>query len=250
VFKEITKKMLQINDSKAKIVIVTGAENPSGLGIVQYFLRQDATVIVPSARLHEITRLKTGTSNINKGKLITQLIQMPDYDRGFDIAEAIVERFGKIDIGVALFNGIASHKPLTEVHISDWQNMIDHELTSFFLSARLVLNSMKSNNEGVYINICDTGFTDRENFSPLNTIAANTKMEMSKIFAEEAQKYNVSYYHLCLKSANIIIENERINKDEHIMKHEMLAKQIMQLCQGKIESSDELFQSFTEHTLH
>jgi NADP-dependent 3-hydroxy acid dehydrogenase YdfG len=240
--------MIQVDkNSKAKIVMVTGAENPNGLGIVQYFLRQDATVIVPAARLHEITRLKSGTSNINTGKLITQLIQMPDYDRGFDIAEAIVERFGKIDIGIALFNGIASHKPLTEVHISDWQNMVDHEITPFFLSARLVLNSMKSNNEGVYISICDTGFKDMENFSPLYTIAANTKIEMSKIFAEEAKKYNISYYHLCLKSANIIIENERIHKDEHIIKHEMLAKQIMQLCQGKMERPNEVFQSFPQY---
>lgn len=243
--------MTQVNKNfKEKIVIVTGAENPGGLGIVQYFLLQNATVIVPAARLQEITRLKSGTSTITKGKLITQLIEIPDYDRGFDIAEAIVERFGKIDIAVALFNGIASHKPLTELHISDWQNMIDHEITSFFLSARLVLNSMKSNKEGVYISICDTGFTDMESFSPLYTIAANTKMELSKLFAVEAQKYNVSYYHMCVKSANIIIEYERTHNDEHIIKHEMLAKQIMQLCQGKMEHPDEVFQSFTEHALH
>jgi len=243
--------MIQVNEnSKTKIVMVTGAENPSGLGIVQYFLRQDATVIVPAARLYEITRLKSCTSNINKGKLITQLIQMPDYDRGFDIAEAIVERFGKIDVGIALFNGVASHKPLTELHICDWQNMIDHEITPFFLSARLVLNSMKSNNEGVYISICDTGFTGMENISPLYSLAANAKMEMSKLFAEEAQKYNVSYYHLSLKSANIIIEYERIHNDEHIIKHEMLAKQIMQLCRGKLERHDEVFQSFTKHALY
>ena len=233
-----------------KIILVAGGTSPVGLGIVRYFLEQDATLIVPAKSLHEINKLKDSVADIKSGTLITQLTELPDYDSGFDIAETIVERFGKIDIGIAIFNGMPCNRELTELHISDWQNMMDNEVTPFFVCARLILRTMKENSEGLYISVCDSSLLKQENLCPLSKIAANAKMEMSKIFADETKKYNVKYYHLWVDQN--FKAGLTVNEPEYtsVVSSDMIGSRIQQLYSCKAARPDDIFQLFQENNAH
>ncbi len=230
-----------------KVVLVAGGTNAMGSSIVRYFLEADATVIVPGKCLGEITKLKEGIANIKSGTLITQLTELPDYDRGFDIAEAIVEKFGRIDIGIAVFNGQPCNRQLTEAHISDWQNMVDDEVTPFFVCARLILHTMKASKGGLYVSLCDSSLFKHEDSPPLSKIAANMKMEMSKIFAEETRKYNVKYYHLWVKQDEPLIELAGNHQDGSVVGSEMIGNQIVKLYLSKSDKPDEVFRLCPEN---
>jgi NADP-dependent 3-hydroxy acid dehydrogenase YdfG len=227
-----------------KIILIAGGTSPDGLGIVRYFLEQDATLVVPAKSLTEINRLKGNITDIESGTLITQLTELPDYDSGFDIAETIVERFGKIDIGIAIFNGMPCKKELTELHISDWQNMMDNEVTPFFVCARLILRTMKENSEGLYISVCDSSLLKQENSCPLSKIAANAKMEMSKIFADEIKKHNVKYYHLWVDQNVERQPTTDCGEYTSVVSSEMIGSRIQQLYFCKATRPDDIFQLF------
>lgn len=232
-----------------KTVLVAGGTSPEGVNIVRYFLEEGATVIVPAKSLDDMTRLKADTANINGGNLVTQLTELPDYDTGFDIAESIVERFGRIDIGIAIFNGLPCKRQLTEVGINDWQNMVDNEVTPFFVCGRMILNTMKASKGGLYISVCNSSLFEREDLSPLSKIAANAKMEMSKIFAAETKKYQVRYYHLWVKNTGGDKENIEGCKEARVISADMVGSQIMKLYQNKTDKPDEVFQLCPESTL-
>ena len=229
-----------------KIVLIAGGSSSIGLSIIRYFLREGATVIAPAKSLDEITRLKVSVADIGNGTLITQVTELPDYDTGFDIAETIVEKFGRIDIGIAIFNGLPCSSQLTEVHISDWQNMVDNEVTPFFICARLILNTMKVNKGGLYISLCDSSLFKQDNFPPLLKIAANIKMEMSKIFADETKKYNVKYHHLWVKRDDEVKGATPCSENDSVISTEMIGNHIMKLYLSKTDKPDEVFQSFPE----
>ena len=239
--------MEQFTDNmKDKVVLVAGGTSVAGFSIVRFFLEKDATVIVPAKSLDEINRLKAAAAGYATGTLITQLAELPDYDTGFDIAETIVEKFGRIDIGVAVFNGLACNRQLTEVGINDWQNMVDNEMTPFFVSARLILHTMKTGKGGLYISVCDSSLLEKEHASPLAKIAANAKIEMSKIFADETKKYHVRYYHLWVKNPGKTIENTSGCKDAQVVSPDMIGNQIMKLYNSKTADTDAVFQVCTQ----
>jgi len=227
---------------KDKVVLVAGGSSAAGFSIMRFFLEKNATVIVPAKSLDEINRLKAAAAEYQTGTLITQLAELPDYDTGFDIAETIVERFGKIDIGIAVFNGLACNRQLTEVGINDWQNMVDNEMTPFFVSARLILHTMKAGKGGLYVSVCDSSLLEAEDASPLAKIAANAKMEMSKIFASETKKYDVRYYHLWIKNPGETPVNTSGCKDAQVISSDMIGNQIMQLYFSKAADPDAVFQ--------
>ncbi len=235
--------MEQITDyMKDKVVLVVGGTSVAGFNIVRFFLEKHATVIVPAKSLDEMNRLKVASAEYDTGTLITQLAELPDYETGFDIAETIVEKFGRIDIGVAVFMGPACNRQLTEVGINDWQNMVDNEMTPFFICARLILKTMKASRGGLYISVCDSGLLEKENASPLSQIAANAKMEMSRIFATETKKYQVRYYHLWIKNTDEAVVPEGGCKGMHVVSSDMIGNQIMKLYNNKTEDPEAVFQ--------
>jgi NADP-dependent 3-hydroxy acid dehydrogenase YdfG len=224
---------------EGKTVLIAGGSSCQGAGIVRFFLKQSATVIAPVKSLTEINKLKAFTHTIKQGSLITQLTDMPDYDEAFDIAEAITEKYGKIDIGISIFNSIPCNKGLTNIHINDWQKMLDYELTPFFLCARIILQSMKVCRDGLYVSACDSNFFEQATATPLSKVASCLKMEMSKTFAEETKNYNVRYHHLWIDSPfknNVLPADDSCTPDP-----EIIGSQIMNIF-FKNDIPDNVFQ--------
>ncbi|MFP5039858.1 SDR family NAD(P)-dependent oxidoreductase [Parasediminibacterium sp. JCM 36343] len=230
------------NRLTGKIVLIAGGATVHGRGIVHYFLKANATVIVPGTSLQGLNGLKASIENINTGHLITHLTELPDYDKAFDIAETIVEEFGKIDIGIGVFSNAPCSSMLTEAHINDWQQMIDTEVTPFFVCARLILNAMKLIEDGLYVNVCYGKDFEDGNYAPLSKIAQNAKMEMSKIFAEESKKHNVRYQHLWVKPTD-----DGDNNLANLNSAETIGTEILKLFIEKTENTDCIFHSIPEN---
>ena len=212
-----------------KITIVVGGASAIGMGIVRTLLIENATVIVPSSNADDISRLKNYTADILTGGLITLPTDVADYDKATNIAGAIQQRFGKIDLVVTALNNGQSDTPLTEMEITDWQKMMDENISLYFMSGRISLHLMKEQDSGVFINVCDADlFLHRPN-SPLARITTESQIKLSLIFSEEIAPFNISFYHLFVNSVDASAP-------------EMIGHHIVKLYLGKVEDPEKLFQ--------
>jgi NADP-dependent 3-hydroxy acid dehydrogenase YdfG len=135
--------------------------------------------------------------NINQYEnFVTLLIDIQDFDKVIETCETISDRFGKIDISIEIPEFSKCKKELTEASIDEWNNMMENDMSPFFMGARVVLNRMKDKLSGMFVHISDSRHFENLKSNALMRIAFTTKMEMSKIFAEEAHRHGIRYYHL------------------------------------------------------
>jgi NADP-dependent 3-hydroxy acid dehydrogenase YdfG len=225
-----------------KIILVACNTSVVGAGIVRTFLLADATVIFPANSSQAITMLKEQMGDINTSKLVTLLTDYPDYNKAFEIVEAIIERFGKIDICVICFDAPTTTKGLTETDIMTWEKMIDQNITAVFVGAQIVLSRMKENKQGMFINIINMDSSENGTFLSLAGLSAAMQAEMIKVLYKEVKRFNVRCHNLFiinLKATEIhgtrTEEKKQINPDA-------IANYIANLYNGQVADSESLFQ--------
>jgi len=181
---------------KDKVVLVSGEVCSLSMEIIHSFLKEMAIVIFPAKSLHQIERVKAFGDVNQYENFITLLIDVQDFDKLTETCETITDRFGKIDISIEIPEFSSCKKQLTEASIDEWNNMMETDMVPFFTGARVVLNLMKDNLSGMFVHISDSRLLENIKSNALTRIAFSTKMEMSKIFAEEAHRHGIRYYHL------------------------------------------------------
>lgn len=142
---------------QGKTAIVTGAASGIGRAIALKFAQEGAEVVVADidggeAQAVAAAIAETGGSAIG---LETDITKRPPVDA---MAEAAVERFGKID---ALVNNAGSRiiKPFLEHSEEDWRHMLDVNLTGHFLCCQAVLPHMLEAGRGRIVNMASIAGT-------------------------------------------------------------------------------------------
>ena len=143
--------MARANSLQDKVAMVTGG----GSGIGQEICRRLAN---DGARVAVVDRdLDAATST-------AQSIGSAAYAVAADVTSegqvdaavtAIVERFGRIDIGVNAA-GVGASAPLVDTTLEQWQRVIDICLTGVFVTARAQARQMTKQGGGVIVNIAST----------------------------------------------------------------------------------------------
>jgi len=142
---------------QTEVVIVTGASRGIGRGIAEAYVARGAQVVL--ADINE----KLG-EEVSK-QLVGSLFIKTDVRVEEDIKNLIkqtMDKFGRIDI---LINnaGKSDFKPLFELTIAEWDDVINTNLRSVFLCSREVAMLMKNQeNGGSIVNIASTRATMSE----------------------------------------------------------------------------------------
>lgn len=125
-----------------KIALVTGAGRGIGRAIAARLMKEGFTVIANTKK----TPIEETES------LIGHYADITDETAVNAMVEAVIKRFGQIDV---LVNnaGIAEQKLFTDITLSDWDNMINHNLKSMFLVTKAVLPHMIHQKQGKIVNI-------------------------------------------------------------------------------------------------
>ncbi len=174
---------------KGKVALVTGSSRGLGYTIAKGFGQAGAIVILNSRKEEH---LKKATD-----EFIQQGIQTKGYV--FDVTDeaslkksisSIEQEVGSIDI---LINnaGIQKRTPLEDFQLSDWQEIIDTNLTGVFLTSREVVKGMIRRKKGKIINICSLmSEVGRATIGPYAAAKGGVKM-LTRAMATEWAKYNV-----------------------------------------------------------
>lgn len=219
------------NVLEGKVAMVFGAVNDTTSGIVSVLLQHGTLVMAPVKSLQQSNWLKEITSHISTGRLMTHITDMPDFEKANDIAESIVEKFGRIDIAVNVMVANKKDTGLSETDMCDWENMLDENITPCFVMNRIIISIMKQEHQGVYISITEKPVTTKT-CSSLSKMANTVQMQLLKQFAEEAENNGIRYYHLFVSDrsdSNVIPTAE----NPPVVNSENMGAEILRLYAGK-----------------
>jgi NADP-dependent 3-hydroxy acid dehydrogenase YdfG len=233
---------------KDKVILITGEVSSLSMGIIHSFLKEMAIVIFPAKSLHQVDMIKSFRDINQHENFITLLIDVLDFDKVIETCETITDKFGKIDISIEIPEFSNCQKDLTEVSIDEWNNMMETDMLPFFMGARIVLGLMKGNLSGMFVHVTDSRFFENLKSCALARVAFTTRMEMSKIFAEEAHRSGIRYYHLWAPDPGNK-EIPELDGSARVMSPEMISMEIMDLYQKETYSTEMALQSFPKQML-
>ncbi len=236
------------NSFGGKVILVTGEVSDLSAGIIQSFLHSEAIVIFPAKSLHQIESLKAFGDIYNQENFVTLLIDVLDFDKVMETCEAITDKFGKIDIAIEIPEFSNAKKELTEASLDEWNTMMESDMLPFFMGARVVLNLMKGNLSGMFVHVTDARLLENLKSCALARVAFTTRLEMSKIFAEEAHRHGIRYYHLWADGAyKQTVASDHLSPETSI---EKISGDIKKLYQKETYSTEEALQSFPDKMVH
>ncbi|HLG26523.1 MAG TPA: glucose 1-dehydrogenase [Paenisporosarcina sp.] len=141
----------------AQVVIVTGASQGIGRGIAEAYVAKGAQVIL--ADMNEELGKELSEQLIRSVFIKTDVRKEEDVK---NLMEQTINKFGRIDI---LINnaGKSDFKPLFELSITEWDDVINTNLRSVFLCSReAALHMRKQDGGGTIVNIASTRATMSE----------------------------------------------------------------------------------------
>jgi NAD(P)-dependent dehydrogenase (short-subunit alcohol dehydrogenase family) len=176
-----------------KVVFIPGGAGNVGEGIVRAFLKAGAIVVVPSRKAEKLEELRGYLGDIATSDqfipIVGEISQVDDAER---IRDQIIKQFGKLDGVVASLGGWwFGNKPVTEVSITEWQQYLDSNLTSHFITARTFLPILKEQKGSSYTLI---GGAAAENPIPnvsLVSIPAAGQLMLAQILIAENKNSSV-----------------------------------------------------------
>lgn len=137
-----------------KVAIVTGAGRGIGCQIALSLSREGAAIV--AADIANESAVQTAqTINDNGGKAMGVSVDIRNSEQIAHTISETIREFGSLDI---LVNnaGVGHNKAFLEIPLSEWQDVIDVNLTGTFLFSQAAALKMKDAGSGKIINIAST----------------------------------------------------------------------------------------------
>lgn len=134
-------------------VLVTGASRGIGKAIAKQFAKEGHSIVINCSKsAEELMKLKEELETQYQVPVLASIGNVGDFSYVEELFSLITKEFGGVDI---LINnaGISHIGLLTDMKISEWQNLLDINLSSAFYTSKLALPYMLSQKKGKIINI-------------------------------------------------------------------------------------------------
>lgn len=146
-------KIEQLFDVRGSICIVTGAASGIGLAMAEVMADNGAEVAMLDV---DAAGLETAAARLRTrgGNITTQRVDVRDSDRLRAAIDAVAARHGKLDVvfanaGISAGPGYLTETGnLTAVQLSSWQNVLDINLSSVFVTMQAAATHMKPRKYG------------------------------------------------------------------------------------------------------
>ncbi|SHF37128.1 hypothetical protein [Pedobacter caeni] len=188
-----------------KIFIIDGTTD-IGKDIVQSFLLESATVIVPAFSMEKLMQLEAYVKDIRTGKLITFLTDVI-FNRTTVVSEMLKKIFMEVDLIVTIVeNDTKSYSFFTDVEISELKKTTANELTPCLICSQIFLTH-KRNTSCMYVAM--TQNYTQKSLRPADQFLLNVQTHIAELVSEERNRIKTNYYHLFLEEETQNASKER-----------------------------------------
>jgi len=142
-----------MNSSKlsGRTALITGASKGLGKAMAEVLSQAGARIVLVSRNLEQLNEVAASLKKLGAEAFVFQT-DVCEEEQVLRLEKEVVAKCGKIQI---LINnaGINLRKPITEFTLSEWQRVMDTNLTSAFLMCRSFIPQMKGQGYGRILNL-------------------------------------------------------------------------------------------------
>lgn len=145
---------------KSKVAIITGGTKGIGYGVAEALMREGINVAITSRSKEaaEDAAKQLNSKVENGGEALGLEADVRDFDSQNKAVEAIVKKFGKIDVVIANA-GLGHFGSVEDLSVEQWKETIDTNLSGAFYTLKTTLEQLKAN-KGYYITISSLAGTN------------------------------------------------------------------------------------------
>ncbi len=212
-----------------KRALITGASSGIGKQTALAFASSGIEVALVSRSVEKLAAVENAVTKTGV-KAKTYAVDLANLSQVQEKMRQIVLDFGSIDI---LVNnaGMGYTATLSETPLSDWQQVIDLNLTSVFECIKGILPSMRQQNRGTIINVASVaGKQAFANWGAYSVSKAGV-IALSQALAQEERKNGIRVTAICPGAVNTEIwDTKTVNADfdrSNMLTPEIVAQSIL-----------------------
>lgn len=139
------------------MIYITGGTKGIGFGIAEVLLKNGYSVVISGRKEEDVKRAEQELSAISPN-VLGVVSDVKNFEDEENAVKKAVEKFGKID-GVIANAGLGIFKPVDELSVEEWNNMMETNLTGAFHTLKASVDELKRS-EGYYITISSLAGTN------------------------------------------------------------------------------------------
>ena len=174
---------------KGRVAVVTGGNGGIGLGMARGLAGAGATVVV-SGRNAEKSRRAVAELAALGAQAMALEADVADEAAVNALIRGTVDRFGRLDV---LVNnaGMNIRKPVQDLTLAEWHQVLDTNLTSAFLASRAAYPIMKRGGGGKIINIGSMMSLFGTSFAPAYAASKGGIVQLTRAMASGWARDNI-----------------------------------------------------------
>ncbi|BDG82004.1 dihydroanticapsin 7-dehydrogenase [Bacillus subtilis] len=176
-----------------KTVLITGGASGIGYAAVQAFLNQQANVVVADI---DAAQGEVMVRQENSDRLHFVQTDITDETACQHAVQSAIDTFGGLDI---LINnaGIEIVAPIHEMELSDWNKVLQVNLTGMFLMSKHALRHMLTAGKGNIINTCSVGGVVAWPDIPAYNASKGGVLQLTRSMAVDYAKHQIRVNCVC-----------------------------------------------------
>ena len=202
-------------DLTGKIALVTGSARGIGKGIAMAFADCGADIVINDLLLNDEAQKTVDEIKAKGRKAIMVPGDVTDEKAVKNIFETVKKEFGRLDI---LVNnaGISQAKDIFEMELTDWDRVMNINLTSVFLCSKYAMEIMKEQGCGRIISMASQAGERGALFGHIHYAASKSGvLALSKTLARTAAPYGITVN--CIAPGVIFTDFTRaVHTDEEV----------------------------------
>ncbi|MHB1130854.1 MAG: SDR family oxidoreductase [Chloroflexota bacterium] len=136
----------------SKVAIVTGASTGMGRAIAVTLAKEGVRVAAVARSTDKLAETAAEARAVG-AEIATFAADVADGARVAEIVRQVLARWGRLDVLVNNAGTNTPHRNLADTSLSDWQKVLNTNLTGAYLFAREALPPMRAAGEGLIVNI-------------------------------------------------------------------------------------------------